>query len=233
MRNLKRKYRGFSLIELLLTTMILCVIMLLVATTLNTVIKVSNTTNSKNTARSNVSYIMDFVSRALSNAELLDVYMFNSRSVRGIGQGHTGSIAVVPTGNVSSAYSDGELGDTDLSDYNEIHIKLYGYDEWVCIGHFRDAKGYGYLVRTVYEEDMGGDHSLCFGESSMVTPMHSFMIDVPTFNLDYLVVGDGSNRMFVIDATLRPLYWPMKNTSLVTQDVSRQSVVSTEALTWY
>ena len=232
MRTNYRKYKGFSLIELLLTTMILAVIMLLVATTLNTVIKVSNTTNSKNTARANMEYLMDYISRALTNSELGDIYMFNSINVRVLGESG-GQLAILPSGNIGNTYLDGKLGDVELEG-NEIHIKLYGYNDWTCIGYFKDESGeYGYLVRTVYEDDMAGDHSVCFGENAVVTPMHSFMIDVPSFSLDYLVMGDQENRMFLINSTLRPLYWPVADTFPVNRDVTRQAVVSTQALTWY
>jgi len=219
MRKNYRKYNGFSLIELLLTTMILTVIMLLVATTLNTVIKVSNTTNSKNTARANMSYVMDYISRALTNSELGDIYLFNSVGVRTIGEGISGQLAVLSPLNLQNAYLDGKLGDETLRG-NEIHIKLYGYNDWTCIGYFKDESGYGYLVRTVYEDDMQGDHSLCFSESAIVTPMH-------------LVMGDNENRMFLINSTLRPLYWPVGDTFPINKDVTRQAVVSTQALTWY
>ena len=78
MRNLLKKYIGFSFIELLLTMMILGVIMLLVSTTLNTVIRASNTANSKNLARSDINYVMDIYNRLLTNAELTDIYLFNN-----------------------------------------------------------------------------------------------------------------------------------------------------------
>ena len=233
MRKINKKYNGFSLIELLLTTMILMVIMMLVATTLNTVIKVSNTTNSKNTARSNITYIMDFMSRALGNAELADVYLFNSSNVRFLDEGVGGKLTIfsIPLG---STYADGNLGDV-AKDGNEIHIKLYGYDDWTCIGWFKDRTNpeYGYLVRTVYEGEFAADHSTCFDEDAILTPMHSFMIDASYFWIEYIVVGDGQNRMFLLDAKLKPLYWPVGDTFPVTREVSRQAVVSTQALTWY
>jgi len=232
MRKISKKYNGFSLIELLLTTMILVIIMLLVATTLNTVIKVSNTTNSKNTARSNMTYIMDFMSRALSNAELSDVYLFKSSGVRFLGEGDGGKLSILSS-PLGSTYANGNLGDEPKGG-NEIHIKLYGYDDWTCIGWFKDSTNpeYGYLVRTVYEEEMT-DHSNCFNEDAVLTPMHAFMIDASYFDIEYIVVGDGQNRMFLLDAKLTPLYWPVGDTFPVTREVSRQAVVSTQALTWY
>ncbi len=231
MKKVYRKYKGFSLVELLLTTMILVVIMLLVATTLNTVIKVSNTTNSKNIARTNMSYIMDYVSRALTNSEIGDIYMFNSSSVRTLGD-NNGQLGIISSVDLGSTYADGKLGDLAVQG-NEVHMKLYGYNDWTCIGYFEDSNGYGYIVRTVYEDDMQGDHSLCFNQSAIVTPMHSFMVDVSEFHLDYLVMGDMENRMFLINSTLTPLYWPVGDTFPINRNVTRQAVVSTQALTWY
>ena len=59
------------------------------------------------------------------------------------------------------------------------------------------------------------------------------MVDVMSFSIDYIQVADNRNSMFIIDATLQPLYWPVRETFPITREVSRQAVVSTEALTWY
>lgn len=232
MRNLLKKYIGFSFIELLLTMMILGVIMLLVSTTLNTVIRASNTANSKNLARSDINYVMDIYNRLLTNAELTDIYLFNSESVRNFAL--VGGIPRITTkgSGVGNTYvgdaltlDGGELG-------NEVHVKLYGYSLWTCLGYFRDsANEYGYIVKTSARNLT--DHASCFSDTASITILHSFAVNAEDLTINYVDMGDDRNSMFLVNATLSPLFWPLSNTSLVTKEVSRQIVVSTQALTWY
>ena len=234
MRNiLKRKYIGFSLVEMLLTVLLLSIIMMLVTITLNTVIKVSQASNSKNTTRADMTYIMDYIKRGLTNSQIEYIYIYDSLSNRYIST-DSGQLKVSTDGDVSDIYADGKAGNMDSFDNaNEIHFKMYGYDVWTCIGYFKDVTGeYGYIVRNIHG-DLDVGHSSCFGEGEVVTPLHSFMVDTKSFSIDYLQVADNKNSMFIIDATLQPLYWPVKETFPITREISRQSVVSTEALTWY
>jgi type II secretory pathway pseudopilin PulG len=229
MRKQTKQYTGFSFVEMLLTMMILGVIMLLVATTLNTVIKASNTANSKNLARSEINYIMDLYNRLLTNAELSDIYLFESRAVREFNL--AGGIPVISnTTNLGNTYLDETLTDGKIG--NEIHVKLYGYSLWTCLGYFKSHDGeYGYIVKATAANL--SDHSTCFNESSVISLLHSFSVDASDLDINYINIGDGKNSMFVVNAELTPLYWPVSDSFPVTRAVSRQIVVSTQALTWY
>lgn len=232
---LKRKYIGFSLVEMLLTVLLLGIIMMLVTVTLNTVIKVSQASNSKNTTRADITYTMDYVKRGLTNSQIEHIYIFDSSEKRYIStDGSNRQLQVFTKGDLGDTYVDKnvkELGAFDNA--NEIHFKMYGYDLWTCIGYFRDESGeYGYIVRNGHA-NLEDSHSSCFDGNQIVTPLHSFMVDVMSFSIDYIQVADNRNSMFIIDATLQPLYWPVRETFPITREVSRQAVVSTEALTWY
>lgn len=227
-------YKGFSLVEMLLTIMILSIVMLLVATTLNTVIKASNTANSKNAARSDINYIMDVFNRSVSNTELDDIYLYKSEQDR-VFSVSTGfpKIATLNPSNIDDVYVNDiiSLNDPNNRSGNEIHVKIYGYPVWTCLGFFKDADGYGYLVKTTNPNLT--DHSSCFNDSAVITVLNSFSINVKDFNIQYVDIGDDKNSMFIINSTMTPLFWPVSDSFPVTRDVSRQVVISTEALTRY
>lgn len=250
-----KKYKGFSLVEMLFTMILLTTIMLMVASTLNTVIKVSQTTNSKNQARADMTYIMDYIERVFANTELSDIYVFNSSRIRNISvDGVTEPEVVTDPGfpdlsivyNAAAKVENIEAG-SEPEVINEVHVKLYGYSDWTCIGFFKDItpsqeidedgnpREYGYLVRAVHpSNDVGEfDHEKCFGDDATIVPLHSFMVDVSDFSIEYIKFTDDKNSMFIVNATVEPLFWPMRNTSVMTKKVTRQSVISTQALTWY
>jgi prepilin-type N-terminal cleavage/methylation domain-containing protein len=222
--KIKESYKGFSLIELLLTMMILGVISLLVAVTLNTIIKVSNSTNAKNLARSNSSYIMDLIKKTVVNARLDEVHLYNSVNDRKLEES-SGNIVV--TYSESPYTNESEIG-------NEIHIKLYGYDTWSCIGYFKDNKNNGYIVQSFKRGTYTPE--TCFSsdpDTSTTVILHSLTMDVSQFNIDKVTVSDEKNTMFIVDLKMEPLYWPLEQNVLVNSSVQRKSVISTEALTWY
>lgn len=243
MRKDIKKYNGFSLIEMLLTIMILSVVMLLVASTLNTVIKVSNTANSKNLARSDINYIMDQYSRLISNSDLDDIYLYNSanydsnagtynQSVRYLGVDANGIPVIKPGGGENLDLYEATNRPIDGAVGTEIHVRLYGYPLWTCLGYFRDeANKYGYIVKTT-RADLS-NHADCFGKDAIINILHSFSVDATNFSIRYVDIGDNKNSMFIINAGLTPLYWPVSDSFPVTKEVNRQIVISTESLTWY
>lgn len=233
MKENKKTYEGFSLVETLFTIVILSMVMLFVASMLNTVIKTSHTANSKNMARSDINYVMDVYDRTLSNAKLEDVRMYDSSNVRKFG--FKDGIPVIETqGSLGNTYAE---GDSVPENINEIHVRLYGYDTWTCLGYFKYGTGgdeYGFIVKATSNDLNVDNHDTCFADTSPITILHSYSIDVSKFSIQYIDIGDGVNSMFVIDSEFTPLYWPMSNSfNLVAKGVSRKIIVSTRALTRY
>jgi len=233
MKEYRKTYEGFSLVETLFTIVILSMVMLFVASMLNTVIKTSHTANSKNMARSDINYVMDVYDRTLSNAKLEDVKMYDSSNVRNFGFNSDG-IPVIQGGSLGNTYAEGNPIPENI---NEIHVRLYGYDTWTCLGYFKYITGeneYGFIVKATSNDLNVDNHETCFAENSPITILHSYSVDVSKFSIQYIDIGDGVNSMFVIDSEFTPLYWPMSNSfALVTKGVSRKIVVSTRALTRY
>jgi len=235
MKKDRKTYEGFSLVETLFSIVILSMVMLFVASMLNTVIKTSHTANSKNMARSDINYVMDVYDRTISNAKLEDVRMYDSSNVRKFGFDGDGIPVILAKGPLGNTYAEGNPVPENI---NEIHVRLYGYDTWSCLGYFKykseSDKEYGFIVKATSNNLDIDTHDTCFAENSPITILHSYSVDVSKFSIQYIDIGDGVNSMFVIDSEFTPLYWPMSNSfALVTKGVSRKIVVSTRALTRY
>ena len=231
MKKDRKTYEGFSLVETLFAIVILSMVMLFVASMLNTVIKTSHTANSKNIARSDINYVMDVYDRTISNAKLEDVRMYDSSNVRKFGFDSNG-IPVIQGESFGDTYAEGNPVPENI---NEIHVRLYGYDTWTCLGYFKYITGgneYGFIVKATSNDLNVDNHETCF--NSPITILHSYSVDVSKFSMQFIDIGDGVNSMFVIDSEFTPLYWPMSNSfNLVAKGVSRKVIVSTRALTRY
>jgi len=234
MKKNKQAYEGFSLVETLLTMVILAMVMLFVSSILNTVIKISHTANSKNRARSDINYVMDVYDRTLSNAKLEDIKMYNSSNAREFSFDENGIPVIKEVQPLEEIY---KVGNSIPDNINEIHARIYGYDTWVCLGYFKYknlGKEYGFIVESTSNNLDIDNHNICFAEDSPITVLHSYSVDVSNFSIEYIDIGDGINSMFVISSEFIPLYWPMSNTFyLVDKGVSRELVVSTRGLTRY
>ena len=232
MRKIYKKYEGFSLVEMLLTIAILGIVTLLVATTLTTLIKVSLISNSKNQARNDVNFIMELMNRSLGNTNVSDITLYNSKEAR-IFDRESQMVVDSQPGSIAGIYQDPTLQEAMPS--NEIHVRSYGYNVWTCIGYFLDEEGQeGYLVKTsVYEMD---DHSECFNsdrDGAYVSVLHNYEVDVKDFSIEYLVIGDDGDNMFVVDTVVEPKNWPVGFNVPVNREITRQITVSSQGLTWY
>ncbi len=228
----KRRYNGFSLVEMLLTLGILGIIMVLVATTLTTLIKVSSVSNSKNQARNDINFIMELMNRSLSGSNISDITMYQSGAVRYFND-QTLSLEDIPAG-VGEVYSNPTI--LVGTPANEIHVRSYGYNVWTCIGYFRNTVNQerGYLLKTT----MYGleNHADCFDPNradAYVSVLQNMSVTVDDFSVEYLVIGDDADNMFIIDATVEPLDWPESFGLSIKRQITRQSTVSSQGLTWY
>lgn len=229
--NKKIKYEGFSLVEMLLTIAILGIITLLVATTLTTLIKVSLVANSKNQARNDINFMMELMNRSLGNSNVGDITLYNSGTVRVFNK---------QTMKVEDIQSVGNVYDNPTlligTPANEIHVRSYGYNVWSCIGFFRDKEDQqiGYLLKTT-NYNMSDPYE-CFNserENSYVAVLHSFTVNVLDFSVEYLVVGDDADNMFIINSVVTPVNWPTGFSVPVNKEITRQITVSSQGLTWY
>lgn len=229
MKTINKKYKGFSLVEMLLTIGILGIITLLVASTLTTLIKVSMVSNAKSQARNDINFITELMQRSLGNSNVGDISMYNSSTVRFFNR----NTMTIEQQQLGTTYQNPTLLPNTPS--NEIHVRSYGYDVWSCIGYFKDSdperRNYGYLLKT--SRFSMGDHSECFSPGSYISVLHSYEVNISEFNVQYLVVGDDNDNMFIINTVAQPIFWPQSFKVPVNRDITRQTTVSTQGLTWY
>jgi len=68
MINLKgNKYEGFSLVEMLITIVILGMVMLIASVTLTTLIKISTVSSNKTRVRNETEFVLELVRRTVRN----------------------------------------------------------------------------------------------------------------------------------------------------------------------
>lgn len=224
--NREKMYEGFSLVEMLITITILGFVMVLTATTLTTLIKVSTAGELKSTTRNDVNFVLEFSKRALSNSNLEDIHLYDSYDERRYDFVANDFVDVVDVSGVyASSLGDGVIG-------NEVHVRVYGYDRWSCIGRFRDVDdpNKSYVVKTSVNEL--SDHSSCFDGSNYPIIMTSEVVNVDTFDIKKNLIGDG-NTMFTVDMVGEPTSWPVGSGLPVSRSVSKQITVMTQGLTWY
>lgn len=227
MRNTQEKiYKGFSLVEMLVTMIIIGFVFLLVSTTLTTLIRVSSISTAKTTVRSETEFILELIRRNVRNSNFGDVLVFES-------SGRTYNGEDIVEENVlgfDEPLEEGENG-------NEIHFRPNGYSRWVCLSFFADTNNpdMGYILKSS-ADDISSDHSVCFDpdEDSFkkyAIQLNSEEVDINNFSVRY-VESTYDNYIIIADINAQPVYWYEGSGKIFNREVNRQVVVSTEGLTW-
>ena len=125
MRMKKRKtYEGFSLVEMLITTVILGFLMLTSALVLSTLIRVSTTSTNKARVRTESEYVLEMLRRTLRTTDPSNVrlYQSNTRTFN------------FENGNITEDSSfDFDEVTVPKQTGNEIHFKPNGSTGWICL----------------------------------------------------------------------------------------------------
>jgi prepilin-type N-terminal cleavage/methylation domain-containing protein len=220
-----KMYEGFSLIEMLITITILGFVMLLCATVLNSLIKVSTIADYKNTTRNDVNFITEFSKRALGNANLENIYLYDTYGVREYNS-ETGQVVDEDPTAVTAAYSA-----VGLESGTEIHVRVYGYDRWTCIGYFKDSKNEdkSYILKTSTQSRNNPED--CFG-NTISMKLNSEIVTINDFKVSTVELS-GGNILFTLDIAAEPMSWPVGENIPVTREITKQVTVRTQGLTWY
>lgn len=223
----KKMYEGFSLVEMLVTMIIISFVFSLVSVTLTTLVKVSTISTAKTTARDEASFVLELIQKNVRNSNISDIYVFNIS-----GRSYDGDKIV--EGSDVTGY-DEPLGPGEQG--NEIHLRPTGYSKWVCIGYFPSSTDpdTGYILKSS-SDDISSDHSSCFDPESddykkYTMQLSSDEVDVDSFRVKYIESTYG-NYIVIADLSVEPVYWYEGAGSLFTREVDRQIVVSTQSLTW-
>ncbi len=224
---LKEKYEGYSLVEMLITIVIIGVVMLIASVTLTTLIKISTVSSNKTRARAESEFVLELVRRTVRNSNPSDVYIYDSLSSRKYDP--EDNVVVDEMGaNLPAVYG------TALTAGNEIHFRPYGYESWVCIAYLTSSLDpeMGYIVKTT-APDLTGQHQNCFaqGYTGYIIPLNSDVVDVENFQIAYTELDD-LNYMIRFDIDVQPTEWYLGLGAPVRKEIHRQAVVSTEGIVW-
>jgi prepilin-type N-terminal cleavage/methylation domain-containing protein len=233
-----KKFNAFSLIEMLLTLVILTIVFLLTTKTLTTLIQVSTITKYKTMTRNEADFAMEFIERILANSNVKregdDIFIYNTSQMRAFNPA-TGTI--IPNPSVPATTLLAEYNSTTVNGDvgTEFHVKPYKYPGWMCVGFFIDSidSERGYLLKR--SVDTLPNHMSCFDSTNIdiypIMVLNSENINVNDFKISFHK-SDLINNIFYVDMEFEPLYWTTSS-SPIEKAVIRQSVVTTQGLTWY
>jgi len=222
-----KMYKGFSLVEMLITIIIIGFVFLLVATTLTTLIRVSSISTAKTTIRNETEFILELIRRNVRNSNVGDVLIFDTS-----GREYNGE-TVVEIEEITGFDNPLDAG----VEGNEIHFRPNGYSRWICIGYFLGSEDsdMGYILKSS-TEDISSDHSICFNPESSdyqkyTIQLNSEEVDITSFGIKYIESTYG-NYLIIANIGAEPVYWYEGSGKWFNKEVNRQVVVSTEGLTW-
>lgn len=228
--SLKGSYKGMSLVETLITIVIISTVMLLASITLTTLIKASVVSSAKTASREESEFILEYVRRTLRNSHNLDVKVY------------------APSGRTYNPENGQTQDEEGLQGYSvplsegvvasEIHFRPAGSTRWVCLGFFKEAgeedSENGYLLKS--SAASLSNASSCFDSSSSEYRMHTVQlnsseINVTSFDLIYFET-QGDNVLMTVDIEVEPVNWTEGFTGSVTPKFFKQAVISTQKLSW-
>jgi type II secretory pathway pseudopilin PulG len=247
MRNSQKafndKYDALSLVEMLITIVILGMVLIVVSVTLTSMIKASAISSAKTQSRNESEFIFEVLKKHIKNADAdqIVVYGVQGRKVRDNGSlinSDPGKVGQSFEGVMSGSGSVGEvLEDTGLKG-NEIQLRPIGSSDWVCFALYPaenytpkpdGTQTFGYLVKGIGKS--AGRDCLEPGSTVVVTPLNIDDINVTDFDVSYYRTPSG-NFSFIIDLEVEPEHWIPGSQSKFEPKYRRQIVVSTEKLTY-
>lgn len=230
-----KKLKAFSLVEMLITLGIMTIVIMLASQTLVTLLRVSTATRFKVITRNESDFGMDLVEKLLANSNVSDVRIFQTKDDRTYNE-EDGVMEDSP--QIEDFYQltlqEGVKG-------NEIHIRPYGYELWVCIGYFKSShndvdENVGYLLRRTVPS-LSGNHEECFGDVEPTSQYPLLILNSEDVNVNNFMVSYirslSYNNIFHIDMEMEPNVWLPSDKSQIEKSVYRQSVITTKGLTWY
>lgn len=234
----KKRYEGFSLVEMLITIAIIGFVMTISSLVLTTLIRVSASSSNKIRARNESEFVLELLRRTVRNSNPKDIKIYLDDTFSTIQPRRTYDYTNNTINNnhpVSDIYEN-QLGEGEVG--NEIHFRPYGYRDWICIALLRDSedRDLGYiLMASTSEADIISNPQDCFGSGPNTNPnlivLNSPYINMKKFNIFYTSSGDRS-YLISFDVLSEPLDWYMGGNPRFTRQVLRQGVVSTEGLIW-
>lgn len=227
MRKRIKKYKGLSLIEMLISIFIIATVMLLSAVTLTTLIRASTISAQRTTAREESEFILELLRRNVRNSDTEDIQIFTTS-----GRAYNEDNGLVEASGEILGY--GQKNDEGVPG-NEIHFRPTGFQRWVCVGFFpgKDNPSIGYILKSSsleHEDPKDCFDSLLPDYVQNTVILNSEEIDINSLSVSYFNTI-GQNILMTMDLEVEPIHW-ISGTGNIKPKYFKQSVVSTQKLTW-
>lgn len=235
MKKYSNKYEGVSLVEMLITLVIITVVMLLAMITLTTLIRTSAVINARTTARQESEFVIELLRRSIRNSDSSDIFIYNVQN-----RYYDEALGAVINSGVVSGY-DAPLDEG--TNGTEIQFRPSGYDRWICIGYFpvKDKAGAGYIVKSSMEDNSnpsgcldsgssGGGQAVSTNYAQNAVVLNSSEVYVDQFTLSYY--GTTSDNLLINVAVKMKSIYPMSFSKNLEPAYFKQSIISTQKLTW-
>lgn len=239
MRTYKReaKYEAFSLIEMLITIIILGFILITCALVLTTLIKVSTVSTNKTRVRTESEYMQELLKRTIRTTDPANARLYNSLGSRQ----YDPSSSKITTSDSLQVY-DNSLKENQIG--NEIHLKPFGSNKWLCVGFFyevgnkKESDGVtpkGYVIKTTMDDAEYSTASDCFNPSKNKSHnyivLNSRFVNVSKMEVLYTETED-NNKEFILNLHSDAIYWYFAKGAPLSREILRQSIVKTEGIMW-
>lgn len=226
MKKIKR-YKGVSLVEMLITIVIVTVVVLLASITLTTLIRTSAVTTARTTARQESEFVMELVRRNLRNSHNEDIKLYNVTNR--FYDENTGKLT--DSGTIAG-YST-PVGEGTVA--NEIHFRPNGYNRWVCIGYFplTSDNSKGYFLKSSYPDN--ATPASCFDSSNTEYSQNAIVLNSSEvygskLDISYYDTPNG-NKLMTVAVQMESIY-DMSFSKNVKPVYYKQALISTQKLTW-
>ncbi len=230
----RKQYEAFSLIEMLITVVILGMLMLTCSLVLTTLIRVSMVSTNKARVRTESEYMQEILKRTIRTTDPMNVNVYDTSSERFFNP--TNSIVSPLEGSLSPLPS--------TIPGNEIHLRPFGSNRWVCIGFFLGANNEteidpertrkGYILKTTMEDteySPEGCFSSDINDEQNYIVLNSRFVNVSDMEISYTTAKD-KNKEFILNMHSDAIYWYFAKGAPLRKDLYRQSIVKTEGVMW-
>lgn len=238
--NRENRYEAFSLIEMLITIIILGFVLLTCALVLTTLIKVSTVSTNKTRVRTESEYMQELLRRTIRTTDPVNANIYDSSPVRTF---DSTNLKVKSNGDIAKI---GEIYNNPLGESvvgNEIHLRPFGSSRWICVGFFYGTNNEmesdgetrkGYVLKTTME-GMEYKPADCFNSTKNPTynyiVLNSRYVNVSKMEILYTRTED-ENKEFILNMYSDAIYWYFAKGAPLRRDIFRQTIVKTEGIMW-
>jgi type II secretory pathway pseudopilin PulG len=240
MKMRMKKFKGYSLVEMLISLGLISGVLVLVGLVLTTMIKTSIMADVRTLARTESEFLATVMQRNIENSIPDNILLFNRTNPYII---ENGAIVVNEAIEFNNVLFDGSVA-------NEIHMLPLTSDRWVCIApgyEIVDGEEHVYIMRTTVSTsiispyDDIDNHSSCFNPADNVelydylTYFNSEQVSISTEELRYAFelkgVQSPSDNLYIQSVIgVSPLEWIGGTTGPLKPEYLRTSLFKTHAI---